>query len=130
MPERRRSDDGSGLAAGLVRATGAVLGFHVRIAQREARGDLSRMVTGAVLVALACLALALAVVGAHVAGVIALATLTTLTWLRAVALVTCLDVLLVILCATLARARLRRPILRETRSMLRDTLASFAGIAD
>lgn len=116
-----------GLGAGLVRATGAVLGFHVRIAQREAANDMGRVVGGVFLALFAALAFACALVCAHVAAMVGLATQTSLGWLRAAGLVGCVDLLFTIALATAARAQLRRPVLRETRSLLRETLASFVG---
>lgn len=110
-----------GLATGLIRAAGSLLGVHLQHAQREASGDLGRVVTGVALLAVGALFLLLAVVVGHAAAVYALRTYTVLDWLRAALAVAGGDLLLALLLVLWGRGLLKRPLLKETRQLVKRT---------
>ncbi len=98
---------------------------HLQLAQQEASRDLSRMITGAVL--LACAAL-FAVTGWLTANALAsmfLAAWTTLALIESVAVVFGVNVLLALVFGTLGVRKVRRPVLKETRGLLKKTAHSL-----
>jgi hypothetical protein len=114
----------TGIAAGLLRALGTMLGLHIQFAQREVANDLGRLLTGVVLLAIGGV---LAVFGLLWAELALVDYLTThLGHLRAVLAVAGGDLLIGLMLLMRGRARLRKPILKETRALVRRTVASFA----
>ena len=108
----------------LVRAFAAMLGLHMRYAQREALNDAERLV-GALLLVVAGAVLGLfGLLFAHLALMDHLAT--RMARSHAVLVVAGGDLLLAMMMLLVARARLRRPVLVETRAMVRRTMATLS----
>lgn len=111
----------------LLKAGETLLQAHAEHAKEEARRDMSRIVTGIVLVVTAVLVVSFAMLALHVAMVIALHDLAALSWLHAVLAAAGIDVVLAGLFALVGRARLRRPVLHETRKTLKQALVVLRG---
>ncbi|MBW2529194.1 MAG: phage holin family protein [Deltaproteobacteria bacterium] len=120
-----REPSAGGLASGLIRAAGSLVGVHLQHAQREASGDLGRVVTGVALIGAAAVFLVLAVVIGHVAAVYALQKLTVLDWLRSALAVAGGDLLIALVLLVRGRSLLRRPLLKETRQLVKRTVESL-----
>lgn len=115
-----------GLGAGLVRLIASLLGLHLQHAQREAAHDLERLV-GGFLVLLVGLALGLfALLFAHVALIEHLASALHYGRVPALLLVAAGDLVLSVPLYVVGRLRLRKPILTETRELVRQTVASLS----
>jgi hypothetical protein len=117
-----------GSVSGLMRAFGTVLGVHVQYAQREAKSDIGRIVAGVVLLVVAALFVAFAVLFGHMALAYYLAGATTLNMMGAVGVIAAGDLGLALLLLLVARSRLNKPVLRETRSLVKQTVQSFAEV--
>lgn len=122
------ADELKGTVPGLVRALGAVLGVHIQYAQREAKSDMGRVLGGILLLGVALLFVALAVVFGHVALAYYLALATALDPLGAVVVVAAGDLGLAVLLVLVGRARLKKPVLQETRTLVKRTVDSFADV--
>jgi len=105
---------------------GALLGVHVEYARREAATDIGRMVSGVALLAVGVLLLLVAVALLHVAAVLYVEEQTQLNLWGSVLSVGGADVLLALLLMLVGRSRLKRPILVQTRSLVRKTVTSIA----
>jgi hypothetical protein len=116
---------GSGLANGLLRSLGVLLEAHLQHAQKEASTDAGRVLSAIMLLCCSVLLLALAVVLGELAAVYAVAHLLRGDWLGALLIVAGANLLLALLLALWARAKLRQPLLKETRVLLRRTVSSF-----
>jgi uncharacterized membrane protein YqjE len=116
---------GAGLLHGLMRSLGVLLQAHLQHAQREASTDIGRLVAGVFLIGAAGLFLGLAVMLAELAAVVATTALLRGDRLGALLIVGAGNLLLTLLLALWARAKLRRPLLRETRELLRRTVSSL-----
>ena len=114
-----------GLIYGLVRAAGSLVGVHLQHAQQEASNDAGRMIGGAVLLAAGAVFVVLAVLLGHAAAVYALRQHTVLDWLRAMLAVAGADLLIALVLLLRGRGRLHRPILKETRQLVRRTVQSI-----
>lgn len=112
----------------VLRTVGTLLGLHVQHAQREAKGDLGRVLKGVVLVLVGALLAAFALAMGHVAAMLALTELTVLTPWQAAAAVAGGDLLAGVILASAGRAALKRPILKETRLLVRKTVTSLADV--
>ena len=119
------STDGGTLRR-ILRALGALLGVHVEYARREAATDIGRMVSGVALLAVGVLLLLVAVALLHVAAVLYVEEQTQLNLWGSVLSVGGADVLLALLLMLVGRSRLKRPILVQTRSLVRKTVTSIA----
>jgi hypothetical protein len=115
-----------GLASGLVRAAGSLVGVHLQHAQREATGDLGRVITGVALLAAGAVFVVLAVIMGHVAAVYALRQYTILDWLRSTLAVAGADLLLALILLLRGRGLLRRPLLKETRQLVKRTVEALS----
>ncbi len=116
----------SSLVSGLGRAFGSVLDVHVQYAQLEAKNDVGRIVVGVALVGLAGVLLFFALLFGHVALAYRLAALPALGAVGAVGVVAGGDLALALLALLVARSRLNKPVLAQTRSLVKRTLSSFA----
>jgi hypothetical protein len=124
--EAERSEPGgSGLVNGLLRSLGVLLQAHLQYAQKEASTDAGRLLGAVVLLGGAALLLALALVLGELAAVYAVARLLHGDWLGALLVVAGADLLLALLLMLWARAKLRQPLLKETRVLLRRTVSSL-----
>ena len=99
--------------------------MHLEHAQREASSDLGRLTGGLVLVVAGALFAACALVVAHGAAVWALREYTVLGWLYSLLAVAGGDLLLALLLLLGGRAKLRKPILKDTRQLIRRTVKSL-----
>ena len=109
----------------MLRALGTMLGVHIQYAQREARGDLGRVLGAVLVLILGLLMVFIALLFGHVALVVLLRQQTSLDLLRALGVVAGGDLLVGVALLMTARARLRKPILKETRSLVRQTAKSL-----
>jgi len=116
---------GTGLLAGLLRSLGVLLQAHLQYAKREASTDVGRLLGAIVLLLGAGLLLALSAVLGELAAVYAVAHLLQGDWLGALLVVGAANLLLASLLLLWARAKLRRPLLKETRVLLRRTVTSL-----
>jgi hypothetical protein len=116
---------GTGLLAGLLRSLGVLLQAHLQYAKREASTDVGRLLGAIVLLLVAGLLLALSAVLGELAAVYAVAHLLQGDWLGALLVVGAANLLLASLLLLWARAKLRRPLLKETRVLLRRTVTSL-----
>ena len=107
----------------LVRAVAAMLGLHVRYAQREAANDAGRVVGALMLVVAGAVLGLFGLLFAHLALMDHLTTLMPRS--RAVLVVAGGDFSLAMMLLLVARARLRKPVLVETRAMVRRTMATL-----
>jgi len=124
--ETAHDDPGSsGLIAGLWRSLGVLLQAHLQYAQREASTDVGRLLAAIVLLLGGGLLVALAAVLAELAAVFAVAHLLKGDRIGALLLVAAANLLLAVLVMLVARAKLRRPLLKETRVLLRRTVTSL-----
>lgn len=114
------------LVTGLVRSLGTLLGLHVQHAQQEACADVARLVGGALLLLFALLTVGGALLFGELALVYYLAERRAVGWLPSLLVVGGADLLLGILLALWARAKLRRPMLEQTRTLLRRTVKSMS----
>ncbi len=104
-----------------------MLGLHLQYAQREVRSDVGRLVTAIVLLVVGGLFLFVALLVGHVALVLYVAkAIPTLGLLRAVLLVAGADVLLAMIVLLVGRSKLKQPLLKQTRTLVRDTVTSLA----
>jgi uncharacterized membrane protein YqjE len=118
--------EGGASLPGLARVMQGMVTVHLEFAQREARADLSRVI-GAVLLALVAGALGFFALGlGHVAAVLLLQARSSYDLLTSTGLVAGVDLALAALLALVARARLSRPMLPDTRAMVKRTLGAFA----
>jgi hypothetical protein len=122
-PESRSSD--RGLVARVLKALAVLFDVHLEIAQREAKSDLSRMVTGTVLLVFAIVMLGFAFAMLHVAAVIWVHDARALPWMHAVLAVAGGDAVLALFCYVVGRARMKKPILKETRGLVRKTVSAL-----
>ncbi len=119
---------GNGTLTGLARALAAVLGVHVQYAQREAKTDIGRIVGGIVILVVAGVFVVFAILFGHLALAYYLAAATALNMMGAVGAVAAGDLALATMLLLLARARLKKPVLAQTRSLLKQTVQSFADV--
>lgn len=111
-----------------MRALGSVLGVHIEYAQREAKSDIGRVVFGVVLLVVAALFAMFALLFGHVALAFRLSTLPALGTLGAIGVVAAGDLGLAILLLLIGRSRLHKPVLAQTRSLVKRTVESFADV--
>lgn len=120
-----RDGPSPGLVGGLVRAAGSLLSVHVQHAQREASSDAGRMVGGAVLLVAGAVFVVLAVLVGHGAAIHALQQHTVLDWLQSMLAVAGADLLIALVLLLSGRAKLRGPVMKETRQLVRRTVQSL-----
>lgn len=120
--------DDRGSVSGLVRALGTVLGVHVQYAQREAKNDVGRIFGGVVILAVATLFVLFAVLFGHVALAYYLAAATKLDMMGAIGVTAAGDLALAVLLLLIARSRLKKPVLQQTRSLVKQTVEAFADV--
>jgi len=102
-------------------------GLHLQYAQREAATDAGRLFSGVILGVFGMLLLGAAVAMSHVALVVYLTEATPLRLLGAVLAVGAGDLGLGFLALVSARARLKRPLLKQTRDLVRQTVEQLVG---
>ena len=119
------SPGSSGLAAGLLRSMGVLLQAHLQYAQREASNDVGRLIGAIALLFGGGMLVGLGVVLAELAAVFAVAHLLKGDRIGALLLVAAANLLLAVVLMLWARAKLRRPLLKETRVLLRRTVTSL-----
>ena len=108
----------------VVRAFAAMLGLHMRYAQREAAHDAERLVGALLLVVVGAVLGLFGLLFGHLALMDYLTTLMPRS--QAVLVVAGGDLLLAVMMLLVARARLRKPVLVETRAMVRRTMATLS----
>ena len=124
--ERSESSKGDrGLVARVLKALSVLFDVHLEIAQREAKNDLSRMLTGVVLLVMAGVLLAFAVGMLHLGAVIWVHKARALSWMHSVLAVSTDDMIVALLYYIINRAHMHRPILKETRGLVRKTMSAL-----
>ena len=109
----------------MMRAVGTMLGVHIQYAQQEARGDVSRVVVAALLLLVGAALVGLALLFGQAAVVALIARRTSLGLWRAIAVVAATDAVVGMMLVILGRNRLRKPILKETRLLVKRTAKSL-----
>lgn len=127
-PEQAAS--GGKLWRGLGGALGTMAGLHLQYAQREAANDAGRVLSGVLVGVFGALLLAVAVVMSHVALVVYLLQATQLGLLGSVLAVGAGDLGLGLVLLSTARARLKRPVLKQTRDLVRQTVERLVDTED
>lgn len=122
------ADERGGTTAGLVRALGSVLGVHIEYAQREAKSDIGRVVVGVVLIVAAALFAMFALLFGQVVLAYRLSNLPALGAMGAIGVVAAGDLALAIVLLLIGRSRLDKPVLAQTRSLVKRTVESFADV--
>ena len=110
----------------VAKAVGTLLGLHVEYAQREVSGDLGRIGKGVGLLVGGGLLAAIALTFFHVGAWCALRDLTRLTAWGSALVVGGVDLLFGLILILAGKGNLKKPMLKETRSLVRKTLNSFA----
>ena len=109
----------------IVKLVMSLAGVHVEVAQAEVKRDAARLMTGAVLLVAAGLFVAFVLLGLHAAVIMALYEEARLTWYGAILATAGGDLALALLLALVGRARLRAPVLKETRGLVRATVSAL-----
>jgi hypothetical protein len=125
QPSSKKTGDDAGLLSRVLRAFGILFGVHLQFAQREAKSDLGRILSGFVCVAVAVLLLLCAAGLGHGAAVVWVHDTKHLPWGSSIGVVAGGDALLAVFLLLIGRARLRRPILKETRGLVRRTVSAL-----
>ncbi len=116
-----------GLSTRLLKAGETLLHAHAEHAKEEARRDMSRIISGVVLVLAAVLVVSFALLAVQVVAVLALHEFARLPWFHAVLALIGIDVVLAGLLALVGRSRLKRPVLSETRKTLKQAYVVLRG---
>lgn len=117
----------AGLSTRLLRAGETLVRAHADRAKQEASADLSRISSGILMLVLAVV---LGVIGLGVLELAALFALRELggwSWLHAALVVAAANLLIGSTLALVGRARLKRPILAETRKTLHEAIGVLLG---
>jgi glycerol dehydrogenase-like iron-containing ADH family enzyme len=115
----------AGLVSGLARALAVLLGLHLQHAQQEASNDAGRLVAGVWLLAAGTVFALLGIAVGELGAAWAIHHHLGLDWLRTLLLLAGADLLLGLLLVLWARAKLRKPLLQQTRELLRRTVAGL-----
>jgi hypothetical protein len=103
-----------------------MLGLHVQYAQQEARSDLGRVLGAVALLVIGLLLLFMALLLGHAGLVFYLSrAVPGLGAIRAALLVAGADLVLGLLALLAGRARLSKPVLQQTRALIRRTVSSL-----
>ena len=119
-----RSGD-RGLASRVLKALSILFGVHLEFAQREAKDDLGRIAAGLMLLVAGALFVLFALGLGELAAVLWVHRARGLPYSSALLVVAATDAALALLCLLVARARLRKPILRETRGLVKRTVGAL-----
>ncbi len=122
---RRSGRSSGGTLSAVLKALGAMLGVHIQYAQREAADDFGRVVGAVALFVVAALVMLVALLVAHAGAVFYAREALGISLARAALYVAGGDLALVALFVLAGRARLKRPILEQTRTLVRRTVTSF-----
>lgn len=104
-----------------------LVSMQARLARREAREGVRRMMTAVVLAAIACALLSMALLLGHAALVMAIEQHYGLGYPASIGAVAGGDVVLALFLFLVARARMAAPILPETREMVKKAAAAMVG---
>lgn len=115
-----------GVLTRLLRIGRTLAGAHIEVAQAEAARDAARMMEGVLLLAFGLLCLFAAGLMANAAGALALVRYSSLGWPVAVTVVAVIDVVLALSLFSLGRRRLKRPMMKETRGLMRRTVTALS----
>jgi hypothetical protein len=126
MPEETPRE-GRGVLERALGAGEVLVSAHAAVASREAKDDLARVVSGVVLLAIAALLFSTSLVLLQVLAVFEVHARAHLGWGGAILAVSVGDAVTALLLVAAARARLRRPILVETRATLTRLVAALRG---
>lgn len=126
-PACEQSCDTAGLAIRALRAIEWLICAQAATAKREAQQDAARLIAGIAFAVGAASLLAAAVVLAEVAAVFFVQARFALSWPVALLSVAGGDAAIAVLMYALARRRLSRPVLSETRAMVRRAAAVITG---
>jgi hypothetical protein len=117
----------AGLSTRLLRAGETLVRAHADRAKQEASADVSRIVSGVVTLALALLLGAIGLAVLELAALFALRELGGWRWLHAALAVAAANLLVGATLTLVGRARLKRPILAETRKTLHEAIGVLLG---
>lgn len=121
--ERERRE--SSFATRVLKAIGILFDVHLQFAQREAKSDFARVLSGVVLLGVGLVFVGFALAVGHVGVVLWLHARRALPWETSVLAVLGGDLALAVLALLLGRARLRQPFLKETRGLVRKTVSAL-----
>jgi hypothetical protein len=113
------------IGARVIKVFGTLFGVHLEYARAEASRDMGRVLAGALLLLGGALLFGAAALMLSGAAVFALHTYTQLDWLGALLLVGAIDSGLGGLLLVVGRGRLRGPIMKETRGMVKKTVSAL-----
>ena len=117
----------SGLSLRLLRALETLARAHAEHAKKEAERDLSRIISGAILLAIALLLAGAAFVGLQLGAVFALHEFARLAWTYAALIVAGANTSIALIVFLLGRARVSRPVMTETRRTLKQAMVVLRG---
>jgi hypothetical protein len=118
----------SGLLLGALRSIGVLMDVHVKHAQQEAATDAGRVLSGVILLVGSLVFLLLAIVLGELAAVYAVRHLAgphTVSWAAALLVVAAADIFVALILVLWARAKLRKPFLAETRTLIKRTVTTL-----
>lgn len=127
MSDAERTSEGTSLGV-VARGLLTLLGVHIQYAQQEAQTDIGRVIGGVLMLIVALMLVTVALLLGHAAAIHQIAARTTLGWAAAIGVVAAGDVLVAAGLAWAGRSRLRGPILKQTRSLVRRTFATMSEI--
>jgi hypothetical protein len=119
--------DEAGLSLRLLRAGETLVRAHADRAKREASADLSRIVSGIVTLALALVFGLVALAALELALLFALREFGALSWLHAALAVAGTNLAVGAALTLIGRARLKKPVLAETRKTLHEAIEVLRG---
>ncbi len=127
VEERPARDADAGMATRMLGAVELIASAHASRARDEASRDLSRIVSGAALLALAFVLFLPALFLANVAAVLAVEARWAPGLASSAGIVAAADVAIALLVALAGRARLAAPVMQETRATLKRAVAVLRG---
>jgi hypothetical protein len=114
----------------LVRALGAMVGVHIEHAKHEAANDLGRILAGVLMLVLGVLVAAMALMLGSYALVLLVDKKTALDRLQSALVVGAGDLTLALTLVLVGVGRLKKPVLKETRALVRRTAQSLVEIRE
>ena len=128
VPAGASDDRSEGVTTRLFGAVELIASAHASRAKEEATRDVSRIASGALLIALAVALVMPALFLASLAAVLLLEDQARLGFPTSAAVVACIDLVLALAIASAGRARLTAPVLQETRATLKRAATVLRGV--
>lgn len=117
----------TGMLMRAYRAVELLLTLHAKAARREASDDLRRVISGALLMLVALILVSFALTLGHAAAVLAVERRFQWGYPASIGVVAGADVVVAWLLFLVARARLKPPVMSETRAMVKKAAAVLRG---